>query len=180
MTLQSVVEQYTAFRKTLGERFRVNGQVLNAFCRAMGQGANLADISSEKVCAFLAGQGPLTASWHVRHNGLLGLYRYAISRGFVAASPLPLVIPKRPPTFQPYIYSQTELRRLLDSAALYQRYRSRLEPSTVRALLLLMYGAALRTSEALSLTIQDVDLADALLTVRVPRLRPLRYRSYVE
>jgi site-specific recombinase XerD len=166
MTLQSMVEQYAAFRKTLGERFRVNGQVLKAFCRAMGQSANLADVSSEKVSAFLAGQGPLTATWHVKHNALLGFYRYAISRGFVAASPLPLVIPKRPPAFQPYIYSQTELRRLLDSTASYQRHRGRLDPFMVRALLLLMYGAALRTSEALSLTIRDVDLANAVLTVR--------------
>jgi len=166
MTLQSIVEQYAAFRKTLGERFRVNGQVLNAFCRAMGQGANLGDVSREKVSAFLAGQGPLTASWHIRHNALLGFYRYAISRGFVGASPLPLVIPKRPPAFQPYIYSQTELRRLLDSTGSYQRYRSRLEPPTVRTILLLMYGAALRTSEVLSLTLRDVDLANAVLTVR--------------
>jgi site-specific recombinase XerD len=132
----------------------------------MGQGANFADISPEKVRAFLAGRGPLTATWHVKHNALFGLYRYAISRGLVAASPLPLVIPKRPQAFQPYIYSQTELRRLLDSTASYQQYRSRLEPSTVRALLLLMYGAALRTSEVLCLTIGDVDLANAVLTVR--------------
>lgn len=166
MTLQSIVEQYSAFRKTLGERFRVNGQVLKAFCRVMGQGTNLADVSPEKVSAFLAGQGPLTASWHVRHNALLGFYWYAISRGCVAASPLPLVIPKRLPAFQPYIYSQAELRRLLDSTGSYQRYRSRLEPSTVRTILLLMYGAALRTSEAISLTIRDVDLANAVLTVR--------------
>jgi site-specific recombinase XerD len=121
---------------------------------------------AEKVSEFLAGQGPLTASWHVGYNALLGFYRYAISRGFVAASPLPLVIAKRPPAFQPYICSQTELRLLLDSTASYQRYRSRLEPSTWRAILLLMYGAALRTSEALSLTIRDVDLANAALTVR--------------
>jgi integrase/recombinase XerD len=88
------------------------------------------------------------------------------SAGLVVASPLPLVIPKRPPAFQPYIYSQIELRRLLDSTASYQRHRGRLDPFMVRSLLLLMYGAALRTSEALSLTIADVDLASAVLTVR--------------
>lgn len=166
MTLRSIVEQYATFRKTLGERFQVNGQVLKAFCRAMGESAVLADVSSERVSVFLAGTGPLTASWHIRHNALLGFYRYAISRGLVAASPLPLVIPKRPPAFQPYIYSQTELWRLLDSTASYQRHRGHLDPSMVRDLLLLMYGAALRTSETLSLTIADVDLANAVLTVR--------------
>jgi hypothetical protein len=99
VTLWSAVEQYATFRKTLGERFRVNGQILKAFCRAIGEGATLADVSPEKVSVFLAGTGPLTASWHVKHNALLGFYRYAISRGLTAASPLPKVIPKRPPAF---------------------------------------------------------------------------------
>src|ERR1035441_1032123 len=35
--LQIIVDEYAAFRKTLGERFRTNGQVLAAFCRAMGR-----------------------------------------------------------------------------------------------------------------------------------------------
>lgn len=166
MILQIIVDQYASFRKTLGERFRTNGQILAAFCRAMGQDANLTDISSDKVSVFLAGKGPLTASWHVRHNALLGFYRYAISRGLVTVSPLPLVIPKRPPAFQPYIYSQAEIQRLLDATASYQRHRSRIDPLMVRTLILLMYGAALRTSEALSLTIADVDLAGSVLTVR--------------
>ncbi len=142
MNLQKILEQYAAFRKTLGERFDVNGRQLKAFCRAMGQDLDVAEVSPEKVNIFLAGKGPLTASWHVRHNALLGFYRYAISRGLVAASPLPLVIPKRPPAFQPYIYSEVELQRLLDSTGSYQRRRGRLDPVVVRSLLLLMYGAA--------------------------------------
>jgi site-specific recombinase XerD len=166
VTLRSTVEQYSDFRKTLGERFKVNAQILNAFCRAIGGDAVLTDVSPEKVSVFLAGTGPLTASWHVKHNALRGFYKYAISRGFTAISPLPKVIPKRPPAFQPYIYSQAELRRLLDSTASYQRHRGRPDPYMLRTLLLVMYGAALRTSEALSLRLTDVALAAAVLTVR--------------
>jgi integrase/recombinase XerD len=166
VNLQSIVEQYATFRKTLGERFGVNGRLLKAFCRAMGQDLDITDISPEKVSAFLTGKGPLTASWHAKHNSLLGFYRYAISRGFVAVSPLPLVIPKRPPAFQPYIYSLAELKRLLDATASYQRHRGRLDPFMMRTFLFLMYGAALRTSEALSLTSADVDLTNAILTIR--------------
>jgi hypothetical protein len=103
MNLQSICERYTTFRKTLGERFEVNGRQLKAFCRAMGQNLSLADVSPEKVNAFLVGKAPLTTSWYVRYNALQGFYRYVISRGFIAASPLPLAIPKRPPAFTPYI-----------------------------------------------------------------------------
>jgi integrase/recombinase XerD len=166
MNLQIACEQYAAFRKTLGERFEVNRSQLKAFCRALGQNLDMADVSPEQVNTFLAGKGSLTANWHVKYNALRGFYRYAISRGLVATSPLPLVIPKRPPAFQPYIYSQAELRRILDSAESCRRPRSDLDVPAMRALLLLMYGGALRTSEALSLTISDVDLPNALLTVR--------------
>jgi hypothetical protein len=92
MKLQTICEQYAAFRKTLGERFEVNGRQLKAFCRAMGPNLDIADVSSEKVNTFLVGNGPLTTSWYVRHNALLGFYRYAISRGLVTTSPLPLAI----------------------------------------------------------------------------------------
>jgi site-specific recombinase XerD len=166
MKLQAICERYATFRKTLGERFKTNGSQLNAFCRAMGPNIDIGDISPEKVNAFLCGQGPLTTSWYVRHNALLGFYRYAISRGLVATSPLPLAIPKQPPAFQPYIYSPVELRSILDSIGSCRRRRSHLDVPTMRCLVLLMYGAALRTSEALSLTIGDVDLHCGVLTVR--------------
>jgi hypothetical protein len=106
-------EQYGAFRRTLGERFETNGSRLKAFCRFMGTDATIADDSSDEANVFLAG-GPLTARWHVRYNALRGFYRYAVSRGLVATSPLPEVIPKRPPAFQAYIYSRAELKALID------------------------------------------------------------------
>src|SRR6516165_6355733 len=115
MKLQAICERYATFRKTLGERFKTNGIQLNAFCRAMGPNVDIAEVSPEKVNTFLVGKGPLTTSWYVRHNALRGFYRYAISRGLVATSPLPLAIPKQPPAFQPYIYSPVELHRILDS-----------------------------------------------------------------
>src|SRR5260370_4236212 len=166
MRLQTICERYAAFRKTVGERFEVNERQLKAFCRAMGANIDIADVSPEKVNIFLVGKGPLTTSWYVRHNALLGFYRYAISRVLVAMSPLPLAIPKQPPAFQPYIYSPVELRRILHSIGSCRRRRSYLDAPTMRCLVLLMYGAALRTSEALSLTIGDVDLSCGVLTVR--------------
>jgi integrase/recombinase XerD len=182
MKLNLVCQQYATFRKALGERFAVNGRYVKAFCRTMGSDIDIAAVSPEKVNAFLNGKGPLTTSWQVRHNALLGLYRYAISRGFVRTSPLPLIIPKLSATFQPYIYSIDELRRILESAESCRRPRSDLGTSTLRTLILLMYGTALRTSEVLSLKICDVDLSGAVLTIRdskffKSRLLPLGSKS---
>src|SRR5262245_24637256 len=50
-------------------------------------------------------------------------------------------------------------------ATVYRRF-SDLEPPTLRALLLLVYGTGLRRGEALGLSVADVSLPDGLLTIR--------------
>jgi site-specific recombinase XerD len=65
----------------------------------------------------------------------------------------------------PFIYSRAELQRVLQAAEK-ERPGCKLEVHTVRTLLLLLYGAGLRISEALRLTLADVDLEQSLLTIR--------------
>lgn len=166
MMLKELADDYVAFRKSLGERCKVNGYVVQAFCRVAGPDTAIEEIAPETVSSFLAGNGAMTASWHVKHNALCGFWRYLLSRGFATTSPLPTVIPKRPPAFQPYIYTQDELRRLIAATDSYQHNRGHLYPLTVKTVLLLLYGAALRSSEALALTFADTDLNAAVLTVR--------------
>src|SRR5205085_1282321 len=84
-------------------------------------------------------------------------------------SPLPITVPKLPPSFVPYIYSVDEVRRLLDATASYRKSHRLLEPHTFRALLLTLYGAGLRISEALSLKIGDVDLSEGMLLIRTTK-----------
>jgi site-specific recombinase XerD len=125
----------------------------------------VAEITANRVQAYIAGAGPVTRFWHRKHEVLRGFYRFAMARGYAASSPLPKIIPK-PPQFVPYIFSQEELQRLLDATACCESPRSKLRPYTLRMLLLLLYGAGLRISEALSLTLANVDLPAGLLTIR--------------
>jgi site-specific recombinase XerD len=116
------------------------------------------------VAAFLAGHGHVTQNWHRKYTALRGFFHYALSRGHLSPSPLPTTVPKRPARFVPHIYTTDELCRLLDGTASYQKHF--MEQHTFRAILLLLYGAALRVSEALSLNLADVDLEEALIVIR--------------
>jgi integrase/recombinase XerD len=166
MNLQQLIQQYLAYRKSLGECPRPDGGHLGAFGRFIGADANIADVRAKQVNAFLAGAGPITATWHIKLSVLRPFYRYAISRGYLAAAPLPTVVPKRPPAFVPYIFSHEDLRHLLATIDTDNRYRACLKPATMRTMLLLLYGTGLRISEAVNLNCADVDLKAFLLTVR--------------
>lgn len=113
MRLQAVVALYVAFRQSAGADFRSSERLLKTFCRAVGEGAKLAEVGEEQVAAFLRGNDTFTTYWHRKYSALLGFYRYAVSRGYAERLPLPMVVPKQPPAIVPYIYTQDELRRLL-------------------------------------------------------------------
>lgn len=166
MKLNQLIAQYVAFRKSLGAKFEGNEMVLCTFSRVVGGGRHVGDVKPHEVAAFLNGRGPVTRHWHRKYIVLRGFFRYALSRGYLSASLLPTTVPKLPERYKPYIYSREELRRLLDSTALTQTPRFQMEAHTFRTVLFLLYGAGLRDGEALSLNLEDVDLQEAVLTIR--------------
>jgi integrase/recombinase XerD len=143
-----------------------NAGTLRAFGRFIGAGADIGDVRAERVDVFLAGTGPRTLNWHIKVSVLRPFYRYAVSRGYVTASPLPATTPRELPPFVPYIYSRDEIRRLLDATPLLQRPRFCIDPGTMGAIVLLVYATGLRVSEVIGLDWADADLAGRVLTVR--------------
>jgi len=166
MKLQVLIDEYISFKRSLGYKYKTNEHVLRWFNRHTGIDVKLEEICRENVSKFLDGSGPLTRTWHVKYNALSGLYRYAITRRYVKERPLPLVIPKQPPTITPYIYTVSEIKRLLVAADTYQKNRSATEPITVHTMILLIYGAGLRPHESVTLLAKDVDLFNRVITVR--------------
>jgi integrase/recombinase XerD len=164
MKLPDLIADYVAFRQAMGQKFSGSNYRLQAFCRAVGSDVDARDVAAERVLSFLG--RPTTCYWHDKYYMLTAFYRYAISRGHVSSSPLPVMVPNLPPRFVPYIYSLSEVRRLLDATASYRRTHLLLEPYTFRAILLILYGAGLRIGEALSLTMADVDFSEGVLLIR--------------
>lgn len=165
MTTLELVEAYIVTKRAQGAKLVSASGVLRHFARETGN-LPLADVTPSAVAAFLRGRGDLSATWRTKYATLAGLYRFAIARGHVAASALPPDRPKLPPPLTPYVYSHQELQRLLDATEMLESPLSRLQARTYRTLLLLLYGAGLRVSEAIALTLADVDLGERVLVIR--------------
>jgi integrase/recombinase XerD len=174
MKLKELITRYVAFRQSMGEDFKGAESVLKTFGQRLGNDIEIVDVKANQVLAFLDGTRAVNRSWHRRYYVLQGLYRYAISRGFALESPLPTITPKPPERFVPYIYTRDELRRLFNSTDAYRKDHRKLEPHTLRAILVLLYGAGLRVGEAVALTLGDVDLPSAVITIRDTKFNKTR------
>ena len=105
-------------------------------------------------------------TWFHKWCCLRGFFRYVVSREHTTTMPLPTLMPKRPPEFVPYVYTREEIRRLLQTIEAHPRGYSNLEPTTLRTMVLLYYGAGLRLREATNLIRADANLIDSVLTIR--------------
>lgn len=153
MKLEQLINQYISYRKSLGEKFKTNEAYLKAFCKATGVSKSIKTISKTSVNSFLySTPETITSGWFIKHSALLGFYKYALARNYVTQIPLPLTLPKRPPPFTPYIYSNPELKLLFDTALTYQINKSHVAPYMVRTTLILTYALGLRIHETLSVT----------------------------
>jgi hypothetical protein len=114
MTLGEVIDAYVALQSARGVSFEGGRALLSQFRREMGN-PPIDYVCAEAVVNFLQGSGALSATWLLKHRVPSGLYRFAIGRGHVDKSPLPVAIPKLPLQQTPYVYSNDELRGLLDA-----------------------------------------------------------------
>ena len=168
MILRDAIDHYVAWRRAHGARFVTSARALYQFCKGVPDQVSCDAVTETEVRQFLDGTGPLTRWRAGKYGALAGFYRYAISRGYASRSPLPAADeePREPESRPPYIYSREELQRLFEAIDISRKHAIRLDGDTLRTLLLTLYGAGLRTSEALHLTMRDVDLATTVLTVR--------------
>ena len=86
--------------------------------------------------------------------------------------------PRRRPSPQPHIYSREEMRLLLDGALSLRDWAGRhhcpIRSRTMHAIILLLATAGLRISEALHLTLKDVDLDGGVLSIWQSKFRKSR------
>ena len=167
MSLDEIIAKYIAQQRCLGKRFSAEATLLAAFKSAVSD-VPLRDIRPDMISRFVDQGGTSDETKHKKYRVVLGLFRFAVTRDLLKASPLP-----QPPrmrccsSYTPYIYSEAELKRLLVAVpTATESPRCVIDADTLRTLLLLLYGAALRRGEALRLKLEDVDVAQSLIHIR--------------
>jgi len=174
MRLSEGIRKYVAAKRASGMAFSNGAYILRVFTRMAGGRTSISKVSSDVVRAFLNSHGPGTRYWNGKYHTLRGFWTFAIQRGYTDWSPLPARALKEFRLFTPHVYTHEELRRLLDGISTYQKKWYRLEPISLRAMILLLYGAGLRIGEAIRLTCADVDLSDATLIIRCSKFYKTR------
>ncbi|MDA8039370.1 MAG: tyrosine-type recombinase/integrase [Actinomycetota bacterium] len=177
-SFSELVEGYLTMRRSLGYRLERQATYLRGFGayldRAQGSGPVLLERSAEWACA--------TTSTDPHHPAR----RLAIVRGFLSylagidgASEVPPGGFLGPTCHRtpPHIYTDEEIDRLLQAAAELPPHDG-LRPQCYVTLFGLLACTGLRISEAVALSLDDVDLAAGVLDVRAgkggkPRLVPL-------
>lgn len=165
MNLGTCIEKYVEHKRSLGMRFVTEARILKSFCKTVGD-IGLVNLRPDQVREFLMVNGRWTRFSEIKYSVLNGFFSFATARDYTTCIPLPARVRRRPQVLVPYIYSRQELVQLFEMASGPYPAQSRIQPFVFRTLLLLLYGAGLRISEALSLKPVDVDLKQAVIYVR--------------
>ena len=169
MILRDAIDAYVAWQQAHGARFITSARLLHSFCQHVG-----GDIGCDAVeeagcsCASLPAtvRSPGTGPTSTEHwPGSIAM-RSAAATPSGRRFPRPDDEPRKPRSAPPYVFSRDELQRLFGAIDISRQRPVQLDADTLRALLLLLYGAGLRFGEAQRLTLDDVDLRDAVLTIR--------------
>ncbi len=166
MKLPAAINIYVLHRRAAGEKFQSPAVALRAFSRCYNN-RTLRAITPAEVKRFLDGPRTGPATWQHKYGVLRDFFGYWHYRGKVSTVPMPPAIPKYTQTFVPYIYSRRELRLLLEAVPRCQRnVNCRLSQATLRTMFLFLYGTGMRVGEAIRLHLADVDLNNAMITIR--------------
>jgi integrase len=169
MKVAEAIGAYVAMKQVMGISYKWGTGVLQAFSRHVGD-ISLDAVVAGQVSAFLEKSVSSDRAWLFRYRILRAFFDYWIARNELAAPPLP---PSRrlgtARTTIPYIYSVSEVRKLLNAAYVRRRATPRdFSSFTFRTLLLFLYGTGARMNETMSLTQQDIDLRNGTITFRRP------------
>lgn len=174
MNLLQGVDTYIDAKRSGGAAYPGGIQALASFSRLAGD-VPLSSISARQVAFFLEGPHTSEVTWHQKFNLLKNFFIFWLARKAIDTLPMPPRRPRAVSTFVPYIYSRAEICRLLATIRSAQKRNScKIDPRTLRAFLLFLYGTGAMVGEALNVLRDDVDFKRRMITIRSNRFNRSR------
>ncbi len=174
MTLWEASEQYIDRRQASGYAFDSGKRTLRAFAKFIGDIA-LCRVHPDHVLSYLNKTVTSNITWRLKHWTIRRFFEYWIYRGIVPGFNMPLAKPNVRQTFVPYIYTQSEIRLLLEACTRDQRSVLSISPLCSSAMLVFLYATGACVGEASRVLLSDVDLQHHLITLKNARSR--RHRT---
>jgi len=168
-TLSAELDRYLTIRRSLGFELRTSERVLRRFV-AFAEQETLDHISSDLVLWGKATFGNANRQTWARRLGMIRLFSQWL-QGIDPKHEVPpqTLMPTRQRRSRPYIYSEDEIRRIVEAAAELPSLNG-IRSLTFPTLFGLIAVTGLRVSEAIALDGRDVDLEAGILTVRCGKL----------
>jgi integrase/recombinase XerD len=174
LNLVEAIEGYVKRKRSEGLSYRSSGWYLMAFGKRVGN-VSLGSVTAREIMTFLDGPKTSPGTWMVKYRLLRGFFDFWLARGEIGALPMPVKRVERQKPFVPYIYTHSEIRNLLKAVRGCQTaVRCGIDPITLRAVLIFIYGTGSLVGEAVRLLIEDVDVKKGFVTIRRNRYNLLR------
>jgi len=164
-TLRQAVGDYLSLRRSLGFKLKKHEPCLRELVSFLKK-ERASRISTPLALQFATRhrhQQP--AEWASRLSIVRGFARYRSGDDLATEIPLPGLLPYRPMRARPYLYSEEEIRQLLEAARTLPSIYS-LKPWTYYCLFGLLVVTGIRISEALNLQTKDIDWLEGVLTIQ--------------
>ncbi len=170
-TLREALQEYLELRRSLGFKMRDAGLLLPRFVSFIEQ-RQAAHITTRLALEWAQNPSVQPAEWARRLCFVRGFARHRSATDNRTEIPPAGLLPYHSTRAKPYFYSEKEVRQLLDAALeLPQAWPSTpLRPWVFYCLIGLLSVTGLRISEALNLELGDLNLDDAVLTIRGAKL----------
>lgn len=166
-TLREALQEYIDLRRVLGYKMHCEGLLLPRFVRFMEE-RRAERISTRLALEWAQHASVQPAEWARRLCFVRGFARHRSATDSRTEIPPLGLLPHRSTRARPHLYTEDEIRRLMDAALeLPVAWPSTpLRPWVFHGLIGLLSVTGMRLSEALNLKLADVDLDHAVLTIR--------------
>lgn len=174
MNLVAATEAYLKRKRDEGLVYSWCAGYLAGLCRQVGD-VSLENITTREIATFLDGPKTSPSTWLEKYHMLRSFFDFWLARGEIRVLPMPVKRKVSDRPFIPYIFTHSEIRLLLNGARNTRKVkRSKIDSTTLRTILIFLYGTGVRVGEALRLLVEDVDLKKSAISIHGNRFNRSR------